>query len=367
MSNTQGNLIKRTVEPLSGCFGLIRKGVMNCRRERAQNASPAIIAVFFCIAPALFAETPVRVSIPGSAFVVDGKGARNEVVGSGRSFHGKPGAPPTILRGTVRMPPGTSGEQRMLRLFVRLQSDDPWISSVEIKNGSKSELRVSAHLEAKRMQEIQAFGGLTKPLMVNSQSVIILVISFGGAGIDGGVPSNTNLLLDSVIAEFPPKPLVLPGPSTTVKPPVFIPSVKPVQPGGRAADAPVAPVAPNSVIYALMDNNDLQWYSHSGRNDGSFTWAAPGKNVGHGWGFKQIFPGDDGVIYAITEGGDVMWYHHDGRLTGAFAWASEGKKIASGWSYDHVFSGGGGVIYAVTTSGNLLWFKHDGRLDGTPR
>jgi hypothetical protein len=49
-------------------------------------------------------------------------------------------------------------------------------------------------------------------------------------------------------------------------------------------------VSTQGVIYALMDNGDLLWYRHEGRNDGSFAWASnEGKKVGHGWSPKQVF------------------------------------------------------------------------------
>ena len=88
-------------------------------------------------------------------------------------------------------------------------------------------------------------------------------------------------------------------------------------------------VPSNEVIYGLTPNNDLMWYGHTGRNDGSFRWAAAaGKKVGVGWSVRQVFPGDDGVIYAIMQNGDLMWYRHAGRGTGSFLWAApQGKKV----------------------------------------
>jgi hypothetical protein len=101
-------------------------------------------------------------------------------------------------------------------------------------------------------------------------------------------------------------------------------------------------VASNGVIYAINQNNDLMWYRHDGRTDGSFRWAADaGKKVGVGWGgFKQIFSGGDGVIYALTNNGDLMWYRHDGRTDGSFRWAADaGKKVGVGWGgFKQIFS-----------------------------
>jgi hypothetical protein len=48
----------------------------------------------------------------------------------------------------------------------------------------------------------------------------------------------------------------------------------------------------------------------------------------------------EGVIYAITQNNDLMWFRHDGRNDGTFRWESnEGKKVGSGWDVKHVFSG----------------------------
>jgi hypothetical protein len=48
----------------------------------------------------------------------------------------------------------------------------------------------------------------------------------------------------------------------------------------------------NGIIYAINQNNDLLWYRHDGRNDGTFRWAFnEGKKVGNGWNVKQVFSG----------------------------------------------------------------------------
>jgi Tachylectin/Domain of unknown function (DUF1929) len=125
----------------------------------------------------------------------------------------------------------------------------------------------------------------------------------------------------------------------------------------------------DGIVYAVMDNGDLLWYRHDGRNDGSFRWAFnEGKKVGVGWNFKHVFSGDDGVIYAVTDTGDLLWFRHDGRGDGSFTWAdNNARKVGVGWNMKQVFSGGDGVIYAIADNGDLLWFRHDGRGDGSFR
>lgn len=49
---------------------------------------------------------------------------------------------------------------------------------------------------------------------------------------------------------------------------------------------------------------------------------------------------EQGIIYAVTDNNDLMWYRHDGRTDGTFKWAfNEGKKVGNGWSVKHIFSG----------------------------
>ena len=100
-------------------------------------------------------------------------------------------------------------------------------------------------------------------------------------------------------------------------------------------------LAAQGIIYAVTDNNDLMWYRHDGRTDGTFRWAFnKGKKVGNGWSVKHIFSGGDGIIYAVTDNNDLMWYRHEGRTDGTFRWAfNEGKKVGNGWSVKQVFSG----------------------------
>jgi hypothetical protein len=106
----------------------------------------------------------------------------------------------------------------------------------------------------------------------------------------------------------------------------------------------------DAVIYAISPNNDLMWYRHEGRNDGTFRWTSnEGRKVGVGWNFKHVFSGGNGIIYAITQNNDLMWYRHEGRNDGTFRWTfNEGKKVGVGWNFKHVFSGGNGIIYAIT-------------------
>lgn len=172
---------------------------------------------------------------------------------------------------------------------------------------------------------------------------------------------------------------------------------------------PPPPPPVKGLIYGVNLNDDLLWYRHVGREDGSSKLEfSEGKTVGIGWEFKQVFSGGNGIIYAITpivearlklvnggravflpaSGGKLMWYRHVGRNDGSFNWASDkGKTVGTGWDFKQVFSGGDGIIYAITpiveaglklvaggravfrpaSGGALRWYRHDGREDGSFR
>ena len=116
---------------------------------------------------------------------------------------------------------------------------------------------------------------------------------------------------------------------------------------------------------------ELKWYRHTGRGNGSFTWASgSGNTVGTGWGaMKQVFSGGNGVIYAVAPNGDSKWYSHVGRTDGSFRWATgSGNVVGTGWGgFKQLFSGGDGVIYGINQNDQLVWYRHVGRTDGSFR
>jgi hypothetical protein len=62
--------------------------------------------------------------------------------------------------------------------------------------------------------------------------------------------------------------------------------------------------------------------------------------VGNSWDVKHIFSGGDGVIYAINSQNDLLWFRHDGRADGSFKWAdSNPRKVGNSWDVKHIFSG----------------------------
>lgn len=140
-------------------------------------------------------------------------------------------------------------------------------------------------------------------------------------------------------------------------------------------------------IYRVDASNNLHWYRHDGRTNGSATWTDPGNLVGSGWSFKQMFSGGDslGVLYTIDASNTLRWYRHDDRLGGTFRWSPQsGQAVGWGWNFTSIFGAGGGLIYGITpyvpahydvvhnrsvpeSGGDLLWYRHDGHTDGSSR
>ena len=349
-------------------------------------ATATLLVVVLTLASRVFGQSSVRKDTPVAAFSLEAGHARTVDTPGGRSFRAGQGE--TInVRGVLQMPPSSAALPKLQKLVIKFRTistsglGPPHLKSVELRNGSSREFQVDNDLEGDwSSREVDSPPAspsganawiFRNPIKVNPQTAIRLVVYFSSA-----IDINTSLnpgefVLTGVEGYFERKPIEIPKSTTLdLSPPISISGLSgpPKSPGpGKPATPPVGPVPANQVIYALASNNELLWFAHSGRDDGSFKWAAPaGREVGSGWAFRQLFSGDNGVIYAITSNGDLLWYRHDGHLDGTYRWAaSEGKKIGTGWNYERVFYAGGGVIYAITESGNLLWFRHNGRDDGT--
>ncbi|MER6316636.1 tachylectin-related carbohydrate-binding protein, partial [Streptomyces sp. NPDC001581] len=91
-----------------------------------------------------------------------------------------------------------------------------------------------------------------------------------------------------------------------------------------------------AIIYGITPDGDLQWYRHSGWEDGTNRWTTGegGEYVSGGWNiYRTVFCGAGGVIYGITPGGDLQWYRHDGVKDGSNRWTAGagGKNVSGGW------------------------------------
>lgn len=296
-------------------------------------------------------------SIPPTAFTAEGRGEVSDIA-RGRRFRAKPGEK-LFLRAAIAVPNPTRAEPRLTEFVVKFRTsvDGPSLRSVELLDGSHRKFFVRTLLRGDYSQKrVLAPNNLANAWRLERTNVTAHMVvrlevqyptAFHGA-IDPG-----EFIIYSVDTHFPRTPASFdePGP-------------EPALPASSGASA----MLPNAVIYAVTEGNDLLWYAHMGRPDGTSSWGArSGSPVGTGWDFKHVFSGGNGVIYAITHGGDLLWYRHDGRGSGAASWASGPKRVGTGWGFPHVFPGGGGVIYAITESGELLWYRHEGRDDGTAR
>ena len=354
------------------------------RSLRAHVATTTFVLSVMSIGPPLFAQSAVRVTIPGTAFTAEGRpeDVATDNVAGGRRFRGK-GFAKVIVRGTLQLPAPSAADPRMQRLVVQFRTSPsgPSLRSVELRSGSNTDFHIETQLagdfttkDATQPQsQANAWAFNQVPIKVFAQSIVRLEVQFPG-GFDSQINPG-EFVLTSVLVDFPRKAVTLPTPGTSVTTGTTVTTGvggrgRPTETSERATTIPaVVRGASNGVIYLLSSNNELVWYSHSGHTDGTFRWASPqGKTVGRGWDFKQVFSGGDGVIYAITPGGDLLWFRHDGRGDGSFTWAApQGKVVGSGWNFKHVFEGGDGVIYVVTSNDELVWYRHDGRGDGSFR
>jgi hypothetical protein len=316
---------------------------------------------------ALFINAPlraqtVRIDTPGKLFTVERGRATIADGADGRRIRSQ-AEETVILRAVLQIPAASAGEPKVQRLVVRFRTSDPGPSlrSVELRDGSIVALRTQTDIRGNYMTRettkpaslANTWDLATSRRAVTSHTIIRLEIHFPG-GFEG-VKDAGELVLNRVSVDFPGISHSHAKTTDTFPAPALDPNLK-------SSSA-------NGVIYALSSNNDLLWYLHTGREDGTSRWAPlSGKKIGTGWAVKQVFSGGGGVIYAVRANGDLVWNRHEGRVDGTDRWAApNGKVVGTGWNFAHVFSGGGGVIYAITDSGDLLWYRHAGFADGTAR
>jgi hypothetical protein len=171
-----------------------------------------LTACFVC--PPLLARAPFRVTIPGTAFTVEGRGADVTVddVGGGRRFRGK-GFAKVIVRGTLQIPPSNVADPRMQRLVVhfRTSPQGPSLRSVEMRNGANTEFHLDTHLagdyttrETTQPESIaNAWSFERGPVRVYTQTVLRLEVQFPG-GFDSQINPG-EFVLTSVVLDYPRK------------------------------------------------------------------------------------------------------------------------------------------------------------------
>jgi hypothetical protein len=260
--------------------------------------------------------------------------------------------------------------------LVSVEVSDPQSREVLKANTDASGNRVSAVVYSPSSSANAWKIAETKvPKTIGAGTIIRLGIG-NNCGFEGCATGPVELIAVDVNYKNPG--VKFPPASTTVKPnspgpvratvPASAPPAPTAPPVSSAASVPNIPHS-NGVIYIVNDANDLRWYRHDGRADGSFKWANDGSAVGHGWDFRTVLGGGDGVMYALTREGDLIWYRHTGGGDGSFHWAQDkGQTVNSWFSGMQVVAAGNGVLYALNhKTGELLWYRHEGYLDGTDR
>jgi hypothetical protein len=131
------------------------------------------------------------------------------------------------------------------------------------------------------------------------------------------------------------------------------------------------------VIYSVFNNGQVLWNRHEGRENGEFKWALPtGRNVANGvnkmtfFRARHVFAGGaPGIIYALMDDNDLLWFRHTGWSDGSVRWEGEqGKVVGVGWQVKTAFAARNTTyVYAVMPDGQLMWNLHAGWDDGTFR
>jgi hypothetical protein len=157
------------------------------------------------------AATHGRVTIPGSAFSVEGSGRETRVddVHDGRRFRGQAFAK-VILRTTIQLPT-TDPKMEGLAVHFRTSEAGPSLRSVEFRNGSHIEFRVPTlvrgdyTIKESFRPEAQANAWLFKdvPFKVSSQAVLRLEVQYPG-GFDSQIDPG-EFVLTGVAIDFPVK------------------------------------------------------------------------------------------------------------------------------------------------------------------
>ena len=125
----------------------------NSRTARCYVWSAVLFVAVVTIAPTAFAQAPVKVSIPGTAFTgtasdLSRSGSITSLdIPEGRRFSLEAGML-LKLTGALKMPPPGSSDQKLVRLVVHFHTSQggPSLRSVELNNGTRKEYRFNTNL-----------------------------------------------------------------------------------------------------------------------------------------------------------------------------------------------------------------------------
>ena len=127
------------------------------------------------------------------------------------------------------------------------------------------------------------------------------------------------------------------------------------------------------VIYGVLPNGDMVWYSYTGQGEsdptGNNGWVSnSGNRIGNGWQTMRLFCSGN-VIFGVSPNGELRWYSYQGDgtedVTGATGWdPNSGNVIATNWGgYRYIIAGGhlhSGTIFAVDGWGVMHYFHYMG-------
>lgn len=345
--------------------------VVTSNERVMQSFGATIICLLIVLYPSLpLAAQPFHVSIPGTAVMVDGGRKKVSVQNIAGEQHIRAEAGTTVILSTpLRLHPSSSAEHKIQRLVVHFRTNtrgaNPTIQSVELREGNSSKFKLSTNLDGdyttKEIPKVNAWN-FPVPVSVSTQSMLRLEVRYP-SGFEGLSDAGEFILTD-VKVYFPLKIRTQSGTVADKSVPRSLDN----KTSPPSAPPPSAPATNGTILYAVSQKNELLWYNHLGKDDGSARWSASaGITVGNGWSFQRIFSGGAGIFYVVTDDGDILWYKHDGFNDGTVRWAfPEGKKIGTGWAvFDTIIAAGRGVFYMITGDGDLFWFRHTGFRDGT--
>jgi hypothetical protein len=163
--------------------------------------------VTLALAPPLFAQVPLRVTIPGSAFAPTGRSAKFEDVSGGRQFRGA-GFSKLLVRATLPVPPASEVDPKVQAVSIHFRSsrDGPSLRDVKVNGASMNpDLNLKGdYLATERTTPAtlaNAWVFKSTPMTVRGQVTVLLEIQFPG-GFDSAVDPGA-FLLHSVVVDFP--------------------------------------------------------------------------------------------------------------------------------------------------------------------
>jgi hypothetical protein len=165
----------------------------------------ALLVPALFLAPSLRADTPVRITIPGTAFSADVfQKVTVKDVGRARRFQGTTGFAQVTLRAKIPMPSAASNKPALERMIIRFRTSPqgPSVRAIEVKgvnNQFPFETNLAGDFTTREAGNVWTYKG---GLRVFPQSFIQLKIQFPG-GFDSAVKLGDILITEAVL-EFSP-------------------------------------------------------------------------------------------------------------------------------------------------------------------